>query len=140
MQSTTISLLTRDLERDEGRESKPYRDTTGHLTIGVGHNLDAEGLCKEAIDAQLAYDVKTKAIGPLNRFLPWFIEHPENVQRALANLMFNLGPTRLLKFHRTLGLIRTKRYNEAADALLDSLYARQVGDRAKRVAALLRSA
>lgn len=140
MTSTTISLLEKDLERDEGREDRPYRDSVGVLTIGVGHNLDQEGLCQAAIDAQLAYDIRTKALIPLVRFLPWYGEHPEDIQRALANLMFNMGPTRLLKFHKTLGLIKLRRYAEAADCLLDSLYARQTGKRSKRVSELIRNA
>jgi lysozyme len=133
-----ILKLTTELKRDEGVRDKPYLDTEGHLTIGVGHNLDAEGLCDAAITAQLKYDIDTKAIVPLDIHLPWWRLHPEPVQRALANLCFNLGIQSLLKFTTTLNLIQSRKYEQAARNLLKTLYAKQVGQRAQRVAQLLR--
>ena len=141
MKSTQLlSIVEKDLRRDEGVRSKPYRDTEGFLTIGVGHNLDVEGLCPEAIDAQLRYDIRTKAIEPLERYLPWYRECPDPVKRVLINLMFNMGPKTLLGFHNTLAFIKKGDYSRAASHLLQSKYARQVGDRAERLAALLREA
>jgi lysozyme len=139
MPSTNISLLMQELERDEGRRSKPYRDTEGYLTIGVGHNLDAEGLCEEAINAQLEFDIQRKAIEPVARYCPWAATAPADVQRGLWNLCFNLGITGLLKFKITLGHLQAGRYQQAADALLMSKYAKQVGQRANRIADLWRS-
>lgn len=137
--STISSELEADLIRDEGWRDHPYKDSRGILTIGVGHNLVAEGLCKEAILAQLQYDVRTKAEAPLDARLPWWRDQPPVVQRVLLNLMFNLGPSTLASFTTTLGHIKAGRYDQAADALLDSLYARQVGARANRLAKLLQS-
>jgi lysozyme len=134
-----IEELTEDLKRDEGRRDKPYRDTKGILTIGYGHNLEAEGLCEAALLAQLEYDIQTKAIAPLDRNLPWWREHPEDVQRVLANLMFNMGWGTLRQFKRTLKFIELGQYKAAAAALLESLYATQVGQRAERLAQILRS-
>lgn len=136
-----ITSLQTDLERDEGRRSKPYRDTEGFLTIGVGHNLDAEGLCEEAIDAQLAYDIRTKILEPLDRHLAWWREHPEGVQRALGNLCFNLGISGLLKFKDTLSLIKAREYKLAAAQLLtNKRYHAQIGKRLDRIAELIRNA
>lgn len=138
MPSTTISSIEADLIRDEGTRDKVYKDSRGFNTIGVGHNLDAEGLCQEAIYAQLQYDVKQKE-KDLDAHLAWWREHPEPVQRVLLNLCFNLGIHSLLTFKATLLAIRVKQYSIAATHLLDSLYAKQVGQRAVRLANLLRS-
>lgn len=138
--TTLLSLVETDLRRDEGVRSKPYRDTEGYLTIGVGHNLDAEGLCPAAINAQLAFDIRTKALDPLDKHLPWWRQKPEGVQRALINLMFNMGPGTLLQFVHTLSSIEKGDYPKAAAQLLQSKYAKQVGARAERVAAWLRDA
>jgi lysozyme len=127
-----------DLIRDEGKKSKPYKDTAGFLTIGIGHNLDQEGLCEEAIQAQFAYDLKTKAIDPLDRYLPWHAGHPENIQRALANLMFNMGPGSLLQFKVFLSLIQKGHYKEAAEDLMNTKYATQVPRRAASIAELIK--
>ena len=134
-----LTNLKKDLKRDEGFRSRPYKDSVGVTTIGYGHNLEAEGLCEEALSVQLDYDIRTKAVEPLDRNLPWWREQPEDVQRVLANLMFNLGPLRLLKFRQTLKFIELGQYKAAADSLLKTLYARQVGQRAYRLAMLLRN-
>ncbi len=132
------TILRADLRRDEGVKAVPYRDTEGNWTIGVGHNLDNEGLCSAAINAQLDYDIHTKALLPLDEQLPWWRRHPEPVQRAMANLCFNLGITKLLTFRTTISLIQSRQYEKAATNLLKTLYARQVGARAQRIAQLLR--
>lgn len=137
--SNIYSPIENDLIRDEGLRSKPYRDTEGYLTIGVGHNLDAEGLCREAIIAQLRYDIRTKAVEPLDKHLSWWRSHPEPVQRVLMNMCFNLGIGGLLKFKETLALIESKNYTAAADRILTLKYAKQVKSRANRLADLLRS-
>lgn len=141
MSTTLLSIVRGDLRRHEGVRSRPYRDTEGYLTIGVGHNLDAEGICAEAIDAQLAYDIQKKAIEPLDRELPWWKEQPESVQRALINLCFNLGISGLLKFTQTLPLIEKGHYRKAAAQLLtNKRYVSQVRGRALEVASWIEAA
>lgn len=135
---TFISLLTADLTRDEGIRSRPYRDSLGKLTIGIGHNLDAEGLCDEAIHVQLGYDLQKKVLDPLDAHLGWWRSTPLNVQRVLANMCFNLGYTGLSKFVKMLDSIRKGEYTLASQHLLNSKYARQVGARADRLALLLK--
>ena len=140
MSTTLLSIVESDLRRHEGVRSKPYKDTEGFLTIGVGHNLEAEGLCPAAIEAQLTYDIQTKALDPLHRCLPWWKDQPVQVRRALINLCFNLGINGLLKFVHTLPLIEKGHYREAAALLLQSRYAKQVGQRAREVASWIASA
>lgn len=132
-----LDQLIKELKIDEGKRSRPYKDSVGVLTIGYGHNLSAEGLCDEALEVQLRYDVN-KVLTQLDRYLPWWRKQPEVVQRVMANLGFNLGVGGLLQFKRTLRLIQEGDYKGAADALLLSKYARQVGLRAIRLANLLR--
>lgn len=132
-----LDKLTQDLIRDEGIKSKAYRDTAGHLTIGVGHNLDAEGLCLAAISAQLDYDIHSKAIAPLDQHCPWWRSLPEPAQRVLANLCFNMGWAGLSQFTKTLTALEQSDFKKAAACLRASLYARQVGQRAERLAMAL---
>lgn len=42
-----LTALKEELIRDEGLRLKPYRDTVGKLTIGVGRNLDDVGITKD---------------------------------------------------------------------------------------------
>lgn len=135
-----MEKLEADLKRDEGREPRPYKDSLGYLTIGYGHNLDSEGLCEEAMLVQLRHDIRTKALEPLDKAFPWWRNHPENVQRVLANLCFNMGIGKLRTFKNTLRLIEHRQYKAAAVELLKSKYAKQVGQRAIRLSELLKNA
>ena len=128
-----------DLERDEGLRLKPYRDTVGKLTIGVGRNLDDVGITAVEARALLANDI-AKATDELTRTIPWFAAAPEGVRRGMVNMAFNMGLAGLMQFQNMLRALEAKDYAEAAVEALDSDWARQVGARADRIAGLFRSA
>ncbi len=133
--------LIQDLERDEGIVLHEYKDHLGYSTIGIGRLIDKRkggGISKEEAYYLLSNDIKRKTVLLLDS-LPWLRDHPEPVQRALANMAFQMGVHGLLKFKNTLSLIEQKRYNEAADNALKSLWARQTPNRAQRVTDLIRS-
>ena len=117
---------------------KPYRDTAGKLTIGVGRNLDDVGVSDAEADVLLANDV-ARVMAGLDRDAPWWREMTEPRQRALANMAFNLGPSGLSRFVALLAALQAGRYAAAADEATNSLWARQVGARATRIAGLLRA-
>lgn len=131
--------LLADLERDEGKRNKPYLDTEGHLTIGIGRNLDALGVSDDEIELMLLNDLKW-VLHALDRNLPWWRDMPGHHQRALANMCFNLGYPRLSGFKNMLAALQVGNGEDAATEALDSRWARQVGARAERIATLYRSA
>lgn len=133
------SKLLEDLKRDEGFVPYAYQDSLGFWTIGYGTLIDRRGggISEDIAELLLNRHV-SESIDKLNRQLPWLKKHPENIQRALANMAYQLGVAGLLKFTTTLRLIEQKRYNEAADNALKSLWARQTPNRAKRVTDLIR--
>ena len=126
------------LVMDEGLRLKPYRCPAGKLTIGVGRNLDDRGITKPEALLLLGDDVD-ECWTQLCKALPWLAAAPEPVQEALLNMCFNLGLSGLLTFKNTLALIQAGQYVQAADAMLDSKWAGQVGGRAKRLADMVRS-
>lgn len=132
-------LIKAKLSLEEGRESKMYRCPAGYNTIGIGHNLDANGIGDKAIDTIFEEDLE-KVVKELDEKLSWWRETPDNVQIVLVDLTFNMGMPRLLKFKNTLRLIKRGEYERASYALLKSLYAKQVRNRANRNAVLLRGA
>jgi lysozyme len=116
----------------------PYTDTVGKLTIGVGRNLTDVGITNEEAMLLLTNDIK-KAQDQLNIHLPWFSTAPDKVKLVLTDMAFNMGIGGLLQFKNTLELIRTGKYEEASVAMLQSLWAKQVGYRAVEDANLLKS-
>lgn len=114
----------------------PGRLLEGNLTIGVGRNLTAVGLSVPAIEYLLNEDVLA-ATAWLDAQLPWWRTLDDVRARVFAELAFNLGP-KLLTFKDALFAAETRQFDAASVALLDSLWARQVGARANRLAAQLR--
>ena len=122
----------------EGLRYFPYFDTEGKLTIGIGHNLNARGLTKEAIDLIFEEDLK-ETVDELYERLPWFNDQPEKVKLVIVDMAFNLGVSGLLGFHKTLEFIRTGKYKKASVEMLDSTWAKQVGTRADDLSNILKS-
>ena len=117
-------------------ELKPYRCTGGKLSIGVGRNLDDRGITEAEAQLMLSNDIDDFA-DRLKREIPWMAELSPVRQRVLLDMAFNLGISGLLKFKRTLKAIRAKQYEKAAEMMLDSRWATQVGQRAKRLSKMM---
>lgn len=126
----------KQIEFDEGRRYRPYRDSLGIETIGIGINL-ANGLYDNEIDflRDNRFDL---ACRDLDRAYPWWVSRPDSVRCALVNMTYNMGISRLGGFSRMLSAIHAGDYETAAKEALDSAWAAQVGDRADRIAGLIR--
>ncbi len=129
--------LAQQLILDEGLRFKPYRCTAGRLTIGVGRNLEDRGITEEEALTLLDHDIRS-FWSQLVLALPWLVQAPEAVQEVLLNMCFNLGLAGLLQFRQTLGHLEAGRWLEAAEEMLRSKWAAQVGPRAGRLAARLK--
>lgn len=131
-------LFIAELERDEGKRSKPYRDTVGKITIGIGRNLTDVGLSDDEIYYLLRNDIARAEAG-LDDKLPWWRTLDEVRQRVLANMALNMGINGLLGFKNTLRAVQEGRWDEAATGMLNSMWAKQVGARAMRLADMMRT-
>lgn len=132
-----LERLRARLSLDEGRKTKPYRCTAGKLTIGVGRNLDDRGLRDSEIDLMLTNDI-AEATGECRRLVRGFDQLSDVRQEVLVNMMFNLGYTRLAWFRKFLDALSRSDWTEAANQMLDSKWADDVGDRADRLATAMR--
>lgn len=137
---------------DEGDVSTVYTDTRGHPTIGKGHNLDASPLpagwapplTEDQINQLLDMDT-SKTLANLDARWPGWRDLPEPVTRVIAGMGFNMGVGQwgvsgLMQFTGFIGLIKAGQYSAAADDLTHTLWQSQVGARALRYEALLRTA
>ena len=130
--------LPRLLVRHEGIRLRPYTDTVGKLTIGIGRNLDDKGITEDEALYLLRNDVEEARRG-LDKAIPWWLWLDEVRQAVLLDMAFNMGVRGLLGFIVTLPLIQEGRYAEAADAMLKSKWARQVKGRAAELAVMMRT-
>lgn len=138
-------LLNAELRRDEGVRYSPYLDTVGIQTVGVGHNMQSSPLpsgwtfplSDEQVNGLLAGDLMMVFSG-LDAHLGWWRTLSYARQRVMANMAFNLGISGLLGFKNTLKYIETGAYEDAAKGMLASKWAKQVGNRAVRLAEMMR--
>jgi lysozyme len=161
----TSPFLLADLAADEGLRLKAYPDPLSPLARemakkpdarcdGWGHLSGEPWTCgygctgpdvtrdtvwtyeqaKERLGAKVA-----QAATELDLRLPWWRHMSTLRQDVLANMAYNMGLTRLLGFKRALSAMEMGRYAVAATEMMDSLWARQVGDRAQRLAAQMRT-
>jgi lysozyme len=131
-------LLINHLIVDEGLKLKPYHDTMGKLTIGIGRNLDDVGITKDEAMLLLEHDVDS-AIKDCLALFSNFNQLTERRRAVLANMMFNLGKNRLAAFKNMRVRIAAGDYAGASKEMLNSLWAKQVGDRAVRLADMMRN-
>lgn len=135
MEGYDLQALTAELIRDEDEQLTPYRDSVGKLTIGVGHNLDDKGITQKVSRMLLSDDI-ADAEDFLNRNVPWWADLDDVRMRVMLNMAFNLG-ARLLGFKNFLRAAKAGFWQDAHDEMLDSLWAKQVGDRARRLAYMM---
>ena len=137
----TESLLNRikaQLVRHEGLRLKPYRCTAGKLTIGIGRNLDDCGITQSEAYVMLINDIMN-CEKQLQSKIPDIYNGLDEVRKSvLLNMCFNLGINGLLGFKNTLAFVKAGDWERAANNMLVSRWAKQVGRRAIELSELMR--
>ncbi|AAQ81541.1 lysozyme murein hydrolase [Aeromonas phage 44RR2.8t] len=146
---------------DEGRKLKVYWDHLGYPTVGIGHLIVLRetkdmGVINHMLGEQLGHrvdgvisdedcsklfesDVKSvkREIGRYPAIKSAFDACDETRQKAIYNMMFQMGGPRLSGFKKSLGLIAARNWTAAYAELLNSSWARQTPNRAQRVAQVI---
>lgn len=126
------------LRRDEGLKLKPYRDSVGKITLGYGRNLDDDGISEMEADFLLQNDVKAATV-ELEANFPWVMNLDDARKGAVLNMIFNMGAHGLAEFRDFLQKLQSGDFRAASGAMLDSLWAKQVGPRATRLSIQIES-
>lgn len=130
--------LIAQLKRHEGLELKPYKCTANKTTIGYGRNLDDKGISEGEAESMLWADVAEVRDTLADKWSPFDNLDPVR-KAALINMGFNLGITGLFGFRNMLDAVGRGDFERAADEMLDSRWAKQVGNRATELAEQMRS-
>lgn len=134
--------LYEEIKADEGEVLEVYEDHLGYPTIGVGHLVTEKDeefgepigtpitaeRSRELFDADIEYAIE----GCEMLYGQWH-NWPEEVQLIMVNMCFNLGQTRLAKFVTMKNMLSQGKWKEAAVEGRDSLWYRQVTNRAERL-------
>jgi len=128
--------IQEQLTRDEELRLYVYPDSLGYWTIGVGRCVDkrkGEGLTKDEAVYLLTNDIVRVKAEVIQHF-PWSAQLDDARIGVLLNMTFNMGVDGVGKFHQMLAHMQAGEWPAASQEMLNSLWAKQVGDRAKRLA------
>jgi len=147
MNENTKRIATYLLKRHEGFSKNIYKCTAGKLTIGYGYNLESNQLSLDSytidqletrgITTEYAAKLLEQCIDSLHYELVEKVScysELDDVRKAvLLDMSYNLGVVGLRKFKKTLALIEKKDFYNAGIEMSNSMWARQVGTRAKEL-------
>ena len=137
-----IQRLREQLIIDEGVKYEVYNDHLGYPTFGIGHLItetDEEYgksigtlVSKERVNEVFDRDVAIY-ISEAKKVFPNLEQLPEEAQQVIVNMTFNMGAPRLAKFKKFIAGVNAGDWNTAAIEMMDSRWAKQVGNRAVRL-------
>ena len=143
-----IEILKQELTEDEGCKYEIYLDHLGYKTFGIGHLCKATDpendlevgsqVSKERVDECFLNDIE-KVIEDCTILYDNFFTLPDDAQLIIANMMFNLGRTRLTKFKLMKEAVDDANWIEAGIQMEDSKWAKQVPNRAERLCERMRN-
>ena len=125
------------IKQHEGFRGKPYRCTAGKLTIGYGRNIENNGITEAEASFLLDNDLK-RCEAECRQAFSWFDNLDDIRQGVIVEMDFNLGLKKFKGFRKMLTACEKQDYELAAREMLDSLWARQVGQRAETLADLMK--
>lgn len=111
----------------EGLRYKAYTDTVGKVTVGVGRNLTDVGLGSKEVELLLDNDI-TRVWRECVINFDFFGSLDEVRQHVLMDMCFNIGISGLHLFRKMLKALSARNFDRAATEMLDSKWAKQVGE------------
>jgi lysozyme len=123
---SNLPLLSRVIRGFSGYNKIPKSIIDGFPT------WDKINISKERVDEVFEKDIKI-VLDDCKKLFNDFDEYLDEVKQIIANMMFNLGLTRLSKFKNFCKAIKDKNYKKASLEMVDSAWYRQVPNRAKRL-------
>ena len=134
--------VQKQLAVDEGIVHEVYLDHLGYATFGIGHLItDKDPEQEYTVGTPISEERVTEAfqsdldisIGECKVLFDLWDTYPGEVQEILVNMMFNLGRPRLSKFKNFKKAVDAGDWVKAGIEGRDSLWWKQVGNRAERL-------
>jgi lysozyme len=130
----------------EGVRTKPYKDSLGLWTVGVGHLIgDGKTLPPEwnrtlsDVEVMNLFKKDYQHHKQAAEKIPGFSNLNMNGQAALIDLTFNMGPSWWKGWPNFTSFMQAGNIDQAANSLIKSKWYSQVGKRAPKIVSLLRS-
>jgi lysozyme len=130
--------LLENIKKHEGFVEHVYDDSLGIPTIGYGFAIK-----DLVLDEDIAEEILIRKLEKLKRNanarFKWLEDMPQEVQEVVLNMCYQLGVTGVSKFRKAISALQEGDWEEAANEMLDSLWARQTPNRAKELSNTVRN-
>jgi len=133
-----VNNLLESIKKHEGFVEHVYDDSLGIPTIGYGFAIK-----DLVLDEDIAEDILMRKLERLQRNansrFKWLEDMPVVVQEVILNMCYQLGVTGVSKFRKAISALQEGDWDEAANEMLDSLWARQTPNRAEELSKIVRN-
>ena len=133
-----MSLID-DIKKSEGFRSRVYQCTEGFDTIGYGFAIKDLVLDKDIAEMILKRKIGEIRLRLLQK-LPFIKDLPEEVQDVCIEMCYQMGVSGFSKFKKAIQHLMTKDFEDAALEMLDSRWAKQTPNRAKKLSDVVKYA
>lgn len=146
MTEALLEQIKLDLTKHEGCKTEVYLCSEGIPTAGIGHALYADEEMPVGTDVDMEQVLEwfkedvDEAVADCCALCLNFASLPDQVQRVLVNMAFNLGRSRLGKFKNMIIAVNEGNWTKAADEMVDSRWYNQVGNRSIELENWMRNA
>ena len=127
-----MSNLIEQIKESEGFRPTVYQCTEGYDTIGYGFAIKdlvlGEDICEIILERKIA-ELKIR----IQQKLPFYDDMPEKAQDVIVEMCYQMGINGFSKFKKTIDHLMRKDYKAASVEMLDSRWAKQTPNRAKKL-------
>ena len=124
--------LIEQIKESEGFRPTVYKCTEGYDTIGYGFAIKdlvlGEDICDIILERKIA-ELKLR----IKQKLPFYDDMPEKAQDVIVEMCYQMGINGFSKFKKTIDHLMRKDYKAASVEMLDSRWAKQTPNRAKKL-------
>ena len=131
--------LIENIKESEGFVEHVYNDSLGIPTIGFGFAIK-DLILDEDIAEQILVRKVMKLVDRVDKKFDWFNLADDRVKEVIVEMCYQLGLAGFSKFKKTISYIEKKNYKEASKEMLDSKWAKQTPNRAKKLSKIVESA
>ena len=124
--------LIEQIKESEGFRPTVYKCTEGYDTIGYGFAIKdlvlGEDICDIILERKIA-ELKLR----IKQKLPFYDDMPEKAQDVIVEMCYQMGINGFSKLEKTIDHLMRKDYKAASVEMLDSRWAKQTPNRAKKL-------
>ena len=127
-----MSNLIEQIKQSEGFRPTVYKCTEGYDTIGYGFAIKdlvlGEDICDMILERKVA-ELKLR----IQQKFPFYDDMAEAVKDVIVEMCYQMGVSGFSKFKKTIDHLMRKDYKAASEEMLDSRWAKQTPNRAKKL-------